>query len=203
MSSMENLLKNFREHVKKGIENMANVYVDTMDPLKPVEGYPEFEPGKKVSLCPPWIEYYNKLECMFGDDPDIHLSKDDDAREIRMLVEDPVKAEALSELLPQELSFGGVEWTLKIIPANLKHDRVSLLSAALKNNPHFQEVILPQGEGDRPFTYFIFDKYVAQYYNDDLGDAYGYRSLLYADLAKELFGTDQGIRFCTDVFAAE
>ena len=186
--------------VMKGEKKMNNVYVDTMDPLKPVEGYPEFEPGKKVSLCPPWIEYFNKLECMFAEDPDVHLSKDGVARTFKMRVEDPVKAEALSELLPHELAFGGVEWKLQIIPGNLKHDRVSLLTAALKGNPHFQEVELPQGDGDRPFTYFVFDKDVAQYYNDDLGDAYGYRSLLYADLAKELFGADQGIRFCTDVF---
>ena len=38
-----------------------------------------------------------------------------------------------------------------------------------------------------------------QYYNDDLGDAYGNCSTLWQDIARRLFEDVLGIFYCTDV----
>lgn len=155
---------------------------------------------QQIELCPPWVEYFNKLECMFGADPDIKLMQNFDDQEIKMYVNGTDKAAALEKLLPDEIRFGTSVWHLIVVPANTAEDVVDLLDMALKGNPNYCGVAGSHEVIERPFTYLMFRKKVAQYYNDDLGDPNGYRSLLYADLAKELFQTDYpGLRFCTSV----
>ena len=48
------------------------------------------------------------------------------------------------------------------------------------------------------FNFVVFVPEVVQFYNDDLGDINGLCSTLYQDLAKDLFGEEAGIYFCTD-----
>ena len=47
-------------------------------------------------------------------------------------------------------------------------------------------------------NYVAFDPVVVQFFNDQLDDANGLKSTLYADIAKEVFGMQDGIFFCTD-----
>lgn len=153
-----------------------------------------------ASLCPPWVEYFNKLNCLFGDDPEIKLEQDFDKREIRMYIESTDKAQALGKLLPGGFSYGTERWHLAIIPANeTRQNPRDLLLTALEGNPNFCGIIdYKQDAIDRPFVYMMFAKKVAQYYNDNLEDANGMRSTLYSKLAKELFlPYDPTIKFCT------
>jgi hypothetical protein len=48
----------------------------------------------------------------------------------------------------------------------------------------------------------VFVPKVVQYYTDNLGDINGFRTTLYQELAKELFGESEltrGVYFCTDI----
>ena len=171
-----------------------NINLDTLEPLKTVE-------EEKTSLCPPWVEYFNKLKCMFGDDPDIHMEQQFNGN-IMLIVNDMVKMEALSKLLPGEKAFGNKVCKIMVTRVNEETSPLALLRRALAGNPHFVRTVRPDGMLDRPFNFIVFEKGVAQYYNDNLGDVKGCRSLLYSDLASEIFGdavTDPTIRFCTDV----
>ena len=47
-------------------------------------------------------------------------------------------------------------------------------------------------------NYIAFDPIVVQFFNDQLDDINGLKTTLYADIAKEVFGQQDGIYFCTD-----
>jgi hypothetical protein len=52
----------------------------------------------------------------------------------------------------------------------------------------------------------VFVPEVVQYYTDNLGDINGFRTTLYQELAKELFGDSElsrGVYFCTDIIDSE
>ena len=211
---MEELYQALKERKRKAEENMENKYnkfekdsitVDSNTAKEMKEVNEVHIKASETKLCPPWVEYYNKLKCMFDADPEINLTIDKDHQRIVIRVDNGTKAEALRELLPYELTFGNVEWALDIVLRNGERSRKNLLLDALHGNPNFRGIVTPMADTIRPFTFFVFARKVAQYYNDDIGDVYGNRSLLYSDLAKELFGSDQkdGIRFCTDVFDDE
>lgn len=44
----------------------------------------------------------------------------------------------------------------------------------------------------------LFKKEVVQYFTDNLGDYNGYRSTLYENIARDIFGDIVGVFFCTN-----
>lgn len=92
---------------------------------------------KKMKLSPPWIEYYRKLEAMFGPDPDIKIEFDEDEMHIKLYVESHEKAAALDELLPVQKDFGNVSVFIEVIPANNEPKRIDYIKRALEGNPAF------------------------------------------------------------------
>ena len=48
------------------------------------------------------------------------------------------------------------------------------------------------------FTYIIFGKKVVQFFNDQLDDINGNKSMLYQDIAKDVFGDEHNVFYCTD-----
>ena len=45
----------------------------------------------------------------------------------------------------------------------------------------------------------VFQNKVVQYFSDNMQDINGFTSTLYQEIAKELFGVDGGLYFCTDL----
>lgn len=158
---------------------------------------------EKTRMLVPWVEYYNKVKTLLGDDPDIMLEYDEDARkdarQIKVFVNGTEKADALAQLLPAVKAFGNVKVTTVVIPANTQtYDKADLLKYALAGNPNFAYMKSVDGILSNRISYVVFKKKVAQYWNDNLGDINGNVSTLYQDLAMEVFGAGDGILYCTD-----
>lgn len=150
-----------------------------------------------LTLSSPWMEYYRKLEAMFQYDEDIHLVMDNDQPEIKIFVDNPVKADALAKLLPVEKEFGNVKLAITVIPADIEATKLNLLKWAFSGNPVLN-YILPSDTPFGTFNYVVFSKEVVQYFNDNMRDLNGNTSTLYESLARDLFGEDADICYCTD-----
>ena len=153
-----------------------------------------------LKLCSPWNIYYKELTCLFEKDKEITIVYDEETPEIRLYVENPAKAYALSKLLPEEKVFGALILKITVIPSNeifgIPND--NLYRLAFKGNPVVDSV----REIDTPFmgkiTYVIFVKEVVQYFNDNIFDANGICSTLYQTIAKNVFAeTDYKVSYCT------
>lgn len=153
---------------------------------------------KKMKLSPPWIEYYRKLEAMFGPDPDIKIEFDEDEMHIKLYVESHEKATALDELLPVQKDFGNVSVFIEVIPANDEPKRIDYIKRAFEGNPAFSYATTIEGIMSNPISYVVFKPEVIQFWNDNMGDPHGITSTLMADIAKEIIGEDEGVIFSTD-----
>lgn len=154
-----------------------------------------------LKLSAPWVEFYHEMEALFGADPDIKIELDEDENVINLRVDGEDKAEALEALLPKVKTFGNVDVWINVIPANEAHyPRMALYQKAMEGNPvlSYAKAVEPS-----PTTfganYVVFKKEVVQYFNDDLSDINGMQSTLYEDIARDVFGPDAGVCFCTDV----
>jgi len=160
----------------------------------------------RMHLCSPWVTRVSELEAMFKYDNGIKIIYDDeDKQEVKMLVDNPAKAAALAELLPQEYVFGNVTLRVTIIPSNklgfgIPHfkSQADLFESAFVGNKALSFTKTLDGVFEHPLTYVVFRNEVVQYWNDDLGDIYGQCSTLFQELAKNIFGDTLGVCYCTD-----
>ena len=153
-----------------------------------------------LKLSPPWINYYNELVALFGDDPDIKLYFDEESYTVKMFVDSDIKADALMKLLPQEKSFGNVVVKIEIVPANSEDESfVTLFRRAFAGNPVIDDIQTLESPIFGEVSYVVFKNGVVQYFNDDISDLYGLRSTLYQELAKDVFDylNSERIYFCT------
>ena len=155
----------------------------------------------KLGLVSPWVQYFRKLEAFFAEDPGVKVLLDNKNVAIKLLVEDGTKAVALEALLPDEVTFGNVTVKVIVVPANpkLAAGKIDLVAEAFEGNGAVAGIYSVDRIFSNTMNYVVFKPKVVQYFNDDLSDAHGIRSTLYQDLAKELFGEDGGVFFCTDV----
>ena len=72
----------------------------------------------RLKLSPPWITYVNQIKAMFGADPDINIQFIYENWEVKIFVNDSLKASAISSLLPDYKYFGDMRLDINIIPAN-------------------------------------------------------------------------------------
>lgn len=159
-----------------------------------------------MKLVSPWVEYYKKLDTFFKYDDDVNVVYDYDEQVIHIYVETNEKANALAMLLPTEKVFGKVVVKISVAPAN--EDKYDLpedvFAAAFAGNDALAYIQTVTGVFD--ITYVVFVPEVVQYYTDNLGDINGFRTTLYQELAKELFGDSElarGVYFCTDIIDSE
>lgn len=151
----------------------------------------------KIKMASPWVIYYQKIKALFGEDPEINIIYDNDAPSIKMYVDNQKKADALTQLLPTEMVFGNVTLKIAIIPANkLGADKIALFQDAFEGNPVLAFMASVDTLG-LPIKYIVFKNKVVQYRTDDLSDVYGNCSTLYQEIAKEVFGDQGSIYFCT------
>ena len=153
---------------------------------------------EKAKLAAPWTQYAHAMNAMFAEDRDVEVVFNDDDMTLSLLVENPMTAEALQELIPKEKEYGNVKLKILVIPANLKMSKAQLYQAAFAGNPAFKSAVPIEGVFTNPLLYVVFARKVVQYYNDDLSDLHGNRSTLYQEIAKELFVPQDGVMYCTD-----
>lgn len=152
---------------------------------------------QKTNLSPPWISFYSMLEAMFKDDPDIRIVYEKDDLEIKLYVDNHIKAEALGKLLPTEKVFGNVTVCITVIPGNKEPTKAELIRKAFYHNPVLKEIVTadtPMGRMD----FVMFKNEVVQFYDDNMSDPEGLRSTLYQEIAKEVFGNQLGLFYCTE-----
>ena len=153
----------------------------------------------KTNLSAPWITMYHEIEALFKKDRDIKIVYDEEDVAIKLYVEKQDKAAALKELLPDEYEFGNVILRVDIIPSNPANTRADLFHTAFENNPVFSYMTAAPDVFSNPITYIVFKNEVVQYFNDDIGDVNGNCSTLYQEIAKNIFGEEEGVYFCTDL----
>lgn len=159
----------------------------------------------KLTLSAPWYIRIRELEAMFRYDEEVHVVYDDEDNVVTLYVDDCDKAAALEVLLPDEYICGKA-LSVRVVPANgaksncnfMYEPKDYLYEVAFEGNPALSFARTVQ-LGTNPLTYVVFAKTVVQFFTDDLGDAYGNRSTLYQEIAKNIFGESEGVSFCTDV----
>jgi len=151
---------------------------------------------RKVTLSAPWMTYFHELEMLFKEDPQVKLEYEDYV--ITLYVEDEEKANALMKLLPVQKVFGNTVVNIDVVPSgeDINSD-IELFKKAFKNNP-ILSYVTKAGELF-PLEYVVFRNEVVQYYNDQLDDPNGNVSTLYQEIAKDVFGDNVTVHFCTDV----
>ena len=167
----------------------------------------------RINLVAPWDEYYNKMVAFFKDDSYVTvLYEEEEEKHIKLLVNEPFKAEALSRLLKTELDFGGVKLLVSVIPANdVPKDTINYFKRmsigedndirymhALNDNDIYAYVRKIDGLMGFSAVYVVFKKKVVQYYNDNIGDLNGMKSTLAENIARDIFVPHSGVFFCTD-----
>ncbi len=152
-----------------------------------------------LKLSAPWVEYYRKINALFGEDPDILVQYEEDENIINLRVTGQDKADALTQILPTEKAFGNVIVKINVIPANKVSTKLEVFKKAFEGNPIFSyAVAVDTGMSSNTFNYFVFKHRICSFFNDNLGDVNGNYNALYEDVAKEIFEDAGGILFCTD-----
>ena len=156
-----------------------------------------------LNLSSPWVIFYRKVNELFKEDPEVHVVFDQDSNTIKLYVDNDEKYDALTQLLPTEKVFGNITLKIQVVPANTQEvndkSKLELFKKAFKDNPVFVDTVSTEGDLGFHADYILFAKKVVQFYSDDLSDPHGATSTLYQELAKEVFGTDTGVYFCTDL----
>lgn len=165
----------------------------------------------KIKLAAPWTTLYREFQVFFKNDPDVKVVFDENGPELKLYVEDPEKAEALTQLLETSRTFGNVTMKITVVPANgaqglfVSNDCsgvISLLKIALKGNNAVSQIVdIPNRMIGNPLCYVAFKREVVQFFNDNLGDLHGLTSTLYENVANDIFTTHNGVCFCTDTIA--
>ena len=162
--------------------------------------------NENFGIKSPWVLYFEKMKCLFGGDKEIRLDFDEEDMVISIRVDNPMKASALSRLIPYEVSFGTVTVNIGVIPNNSAMSReqlskdaslIEVIHAALEGNSAVAQ-IRPVSRGlFRNLCYCVFKKEVVQYGADNIGDINGNESTLMQNIAAEIFAYANGIYFCT------
>lgn len=156
------------------------------------------EPGG-LEIAAPWVTYEKEIEALFAEDPDVKVLFNAKEPELKLVVEDSDKADALTQLLPAVKTFGNVTMTITVVPANLGNtSKGELIEKAFAGNPALSYVrTIPSIFGE--LTFIVFQNKVVQFYNDNMMDINGVTSTLFQTIAADVFGEDGTVYYCTDV----
>lgn len=160
--------------------------------------------GESLKLCPPITEFAAKVDAFFARDPDVYTIFSYDSRKLKVYVKGMKKAEAIGWLLPHNLP--------SRFPANIGIEVYRVLeNGELEEIPKPTYDVTPSAVAQFAFNmmkgsgidceynswhdpimevdhhFFEFDPVAIKFKNDNLGQPYGYTTMLAADLARELF----------------
>ena len=153
---------------------------------------------KKTKLSPPWITYYSELTKFFGNDPEVHTMFNEENMTISIFVDDTDKADALTSLLKPCVEFGNVNVAINVIPPNnSQKTTLELMKIALANNPVCKEFKMVTDVFGNEINYAIFSREVVQFFNDNIGDPNGLKTMLCSQIAEDIFKEHDGVFFST------
>ena len=156
------------------------------------------ETASKVS--PPWIEFHHEVEKLFEKDPQVSVTYDDVNKLLKIFVNDATKAEAIAKLIPESVEFGNVVVSVEVVPPNVDDWSVKdLYKKAFEGNGAVDKILTVDGGIWGEVNFVMFKKEVVQFPNDEMSHPDGIKSMLYEDIAREVFSGDKaGIFFCTN-----
>ena len=151
-----------------------------------------------VGASSPWISFARKLYMLFGQDPDINIIYDNDDPEIKLYVNNNLKANALEKKLPTSVDFGNVSLKITVIPNNKEENNIDIFKDIFTGNPIFKGITVDDNPMAPGFTHVIFENKVVQFFDDQLNDPNGFESTLYEDIARKVFDNTEGVFFNTE-----
>lgn len=162
----------------------------------------------KIGLSSPWILFYHEVSAFFKSDKEVTVIYDEEKNHLKLYVDNPVKADALSQLMVPEKTFGKVTVKVFIIPSNIPSERAllftdlvkdtkGLFEQAFSNNPSVVSV-KQVDVFTNPLIYVVFRPEVIQYFTDSLGDINGICSTLNQEIVKDIFRKVDNVYYCTD-----
>ena len=172
-----------------------------------------------LKMVSPWINYYEEVKAMFGEDCRVNVVFNEDEMTLKLYVEGDMKAEAISILMPHEREYGNVTLKIEVIPSNDRKANLrshsglkrtfdpsgnqyeyyeSLFRTAFSGSATITYTRVITGFMDFNAAYIVFRKAVVQYHNDDISDVNGKKSTLYECIARDIFEVPTGVYFCTD-----
>lgn len=154
----------------------------------------------EFNISPPWEILYNELNALFGEDPEVDVIKSysDKVKKIELLVDNQGKAEALEKILPPYKEYGNVIVFINVKPANVQKDNdASLYKKAFNGNPVLKHIITKDISGSQ-VNFFLFRNEVVRFFADNIRDYQGKRSMLFEEIAADIFTDRPGIYFCTE-----
>lgn len=154
--------------------------------------------AKQLKLSPPWVTFAHELSALFTYDKEVQLVFDQVNMKIKLYVNNAAKAEALDELLRHEAEFGSVKVTIDVVPCNAPGNKyVNQYKTAFDGNSALKNVVTV----DSPFgalTYIVWGSRIAQFFDDDMSDYYGNKSMLLQDIAADVLAPVTGVFHCTE-----
>ena len=161
---------------------------------------------ERISLEAPWYSYTKKLQALFKLDKDIlvndicELPDGDYAYCIMIEARNHKKYVALSRLIPEKVSFGGVNVHIDIFDEENAEDitdEISLYETLFEGNPLVKDIRTTLDQAGTQHNYVRFQPEVIQFFDDNLADYNGNWTGLAQDIAKEIFSTSPAVNFCT------
>lgn len=151
---------------------------------------------KKLNLISPWLDYVRKLREFWQHDTAVTIEYDEDANKVAMYVCGDDKADAIGDIMPAEMEFGGVTLTVEVVPADAVPTTADTLRQAFLGNPLVLDVV-EVSEAGWQATYVIVDPDVIQYANDGLNSCFGVRTATVEDVAREILALPDGVFVCS------
>lgn len=150
----------------------------------------------KLELTAPWIGMANLINGFFRDDDEVFVEYDPEEVAVTLHVDNPFKADALSQVLPEAYEFGNARLVVKVIPDNEDVSHAQLIQMALAGNP----IACDSGtvvDGSLSYPFLMLSPFVIQYFNDEVRHPYGVRTVLPEQAAREIFADVDDVSFVT------
>jgi len=153
-----------------------------------------------MKVSAPWYTFVHELEELFKRDAGIKVQYDEQANVVKIFVDNnPKKCDALTKLMPTEKTFGNITMKIEVVPSNNvtnEEDICQMFDDAFCGNSAY-ECAMPIKSLVGSFNYAVFDNRVVQFFNDNMADINGNKSMLYEDIARDVFGDKFAMFFCT------
>lgn len=160
--------------------------------------------GDLPHLCPPVTEFAEKVDAFFASDPDVYTIFSYDSRKLKVFVKGMKKSEAIGWLLPHNLSSrfpASIDIEVYRVLENGELEDMPKPTYDVTTSAVVQFAVdMLRGSGigceynywhdpimEVDHHFIEFDPVAIKFKNDNLGQPYGYTTMLAADLAMELF----------------
>lgn len=158
---------------------------------------------KKLETSAPWYEYCHRLAALFAYDDEVSVGEyDADSASVKVYVKGVDKSNALERILKHEVDFDGKNvLKVNVIPDNDGEPSIEdTLQYAFDGNPLYTGTATVEMYGGTA-TYAVFEPTVVQYWNDNIGSCFGFKTETVEDVARDVLDIDAFV--CTDVRNAE